>query len=452
MATTTFTSGTVITSDWLNDVDRVTYQDGISILAFTGVTGVAGEDQTAGIALARAYCAANAPMTLKIPKGTYEATDFGNWAITGLTLDCNAGAKFKLTGNNDTVLYLKAFPNDLSSDPFISQFNIRGELLVEGNSNTLYGVRAYGLRACRWDRVRVMNLNSSNGCAFSIDACSVNNFGSLICSLDTDTMTSIPALGLRITTGTRQGVNLGRSTNNVFEAVDFGGVPIGIHIVSGDENVFIAGTAEGTAGTPPGPMDRALTIDAGNRYNLFIGTSFESVTGTYAVVDAGDMNGFLGCYAHDGHIFLQGRSSWVRGGLWKSITTDTTAYSADLKNLTWNYTAGGSFTDNGHNTDWKGLWNEQTSSYHYPLKARTSIVSGATSSPTAWTNNTGGWVELICQSGTISAPSTRSRNGVAFDIPRVTPMIMLVAPNEVISISHGGSLDLSYLPMNGLPG
>lgn len=448
MSTTTFTAGTVITSDWLNDVDQVTYQDSKSILSFSGVTGVAGEDQTTGIATALAYCQSHAPMTLKIPKGTYEATDFGNWAVTGLTLDCDAGAKFKLTGTNDTVLYLKAFPNDLSSEPFISQFNIRGELVVEGNSNTIYGVRAYGLRASRWDRVRVMNLSSTIGCAFSIDACSVNNFGSLICSVDTDTMTSVPALGLRITTGTREGANLGRSTNNVFEAVDFGGVETGIHIISGDENVFIAGTAEGTT---PSPMDRAMTIDAGNRYNLFIGTSFESVTGTYAVVDAGDMNGFLGCYAHDGHIILQGRNSWMRGGLWKSITTDTTAYTSDIKHLTWNYTAGGSFTDNGHNTDWKGLYNEQTGTYYYPLKARTSIVSGSVSSPTTWTNTTGGWVELICQSGTISG-ATRSRDGVAFDIPRVTPMSMLMAPNEVVSISHGGALDLSYLPMNGLPG
>lgn len=86
-----------------------------------------------------------------------------------------------------------------------------------------------------------------------------------------------------------------------------------------------------------------------------------------------------------------------------------------------------------------------------PLKARVSIVSGTTASPTSWTNTTGAWAEVIIQSGTISS-ATRARDGAAFLLPTVAPCLFMVAPGEVVSIEHGGSLDMSYMVMNGLPG
>lgn len=407
-----------------------------------------GAQNAAGAIDLREYMLAEAGSTILVPAGVYECTDFGNLAVSNTTLLCQNGAHFKLTGTDDTALYLKAFPNDLSSEHFVQNFNIRGDLLVEGNSTTLHGVRAYGLARSQWDRVRYINGDSTNGIAFHINACSINDFGSLVCSTDVDTMTSVPKFGIYITTGTRQGLGLGASTNNTFRTMDMAGVGTGVYHHSSDFNLFVGGTAESCTNI-------GIEVGAGCRSNTHLNVVCEA-NANNDIIDAGTHTRFLNGYSLDsvagsGRALLQGRNGIFEGGLWDRIQIDAGAADYRVSDLTVNYTNSGTggFFDSGDRTDWNRLYDQQLAARIYPLAVRVGIT--VTASPFAWTNNTGRWVELIYQSGTMSAV-TRSRGGVAFDCPTDAKQIFLVGPGEIVTTTYTVAPSMSYLPLNGMPG
>ena len=487
----------------------------------------AAENDT-GFAAARVWAAANAPCALVLPNGVYEYTDADNWAIEGVSLHFDfAELVCTSTTAGHTGLLIHAFEGGGGpSDPIIQQVNLSGNLIITGNSNTGYGVRWYGLgRVKNSGSIRFRKGNTTTGRAFSVEACSLCDFGQILCTTDIDSSVTYPPpkYGIYIDTGTRNGTGLGASTNNTFRQVDMAGMDSGLTIVSGDQNVFLSGAFESCTG-------RAVNLTSGARMNTFIGVATEA-NADEDIFDAGAHNQFINCYSlSESGAILGGRSAVLRGGLWERIEIQSGAQKNQVTDLTLSYTHRGSggFFDSGTNTEWSNLYGaaftaafngtvmtvsavtagvklevgheifvnddagtpvEQSTTiaslgtgtggtgtynltsvsgwtmnspsgqmssrgvranaYIFPLSARVSIT--VTSSPFTWTNNTGGWVELIYQSGTISGV-TRARDGVTFNAPTVTPMMFPVGPNESVVTTYSSLPSMSYLPMNGLPG
>lgn len=419
--------------------------DKVSLKSFDGVTGVDGEDQSAGMEAARLYCAANAPMTLHVPKGVYCSSDFGNWAISGLTLWCDAGAVFKCTSTTPGHTALNFWAFEGGQRAFVQKLTIRGNLHVTGNANTLYGVRAYGLARCDLD-VRYTNGDPVNGCAFQYNACSSNTF-KIICSTDADPgMTSVPYYGVRLDTGIRSDglggtEGLGSSTNNHFPRPLIEGVAKGWEHIASDQNLIEGGTTESCTAS-------GVHFTTGARMNLYKAHAMEANAG-YDVRDEGKSNHFDNCYGTSTTSLFYGEGAMVVGGLWQLIAIQAGAKDTVIENLLANYVGGGAgVTDAGTNSSITNVRDAQTGNKIIILKNRAALT--VTASPFTWVNDTEQWVELIYQSGTMTSV-TRSRNGVPFDCPTSSKQLFPVGPGETVVTTYTGPTPpaMSILPMTG---
>lgn len=411
-----------------------------------GAVGDGVTDDTAALVAMRQYAAAHLPCVCYVPTGTYAYTDIGNWAMTGLTL-MGAGSrqsKLKCTSSVDdhTALKFHAFESGSAQDPYIMQCNVRG-LAVEGNAKTLTGILGYGLARCEWNDVRFLVGKASNGEAFRFNACHINEFSGLICSTDLDTMATRPYYGIIVDTGSRAGVNLGRSTNNFFRRPVMEGLGVGISLAQSDQGIFFGGTAESCS-------VYGMVVVSTSRNNGFHGVAFENASATADVVDSGESNQYFNCYSTK-LVNIQGSRSLISGGLFQSITIDSGATKNRVQGVVIKYvSSGGAFTDNGTATEWKNIYDQQAAAFVYPLAARAAI--SVTASPFTYTNNLGQYVEIIIQSGTISQ-IRRLRDGVGFLAPTVVPGCHLLAPGDQIEVTYSSSApSMSYLPHNGFQG
>ena len=476
-------------------------------------------------AAARAWAAANAPCKIIGPQGRFEYTDAGNWAISGVSLQFDfTELVCTSTTAGHTALLIHAFEGGgAPTDPIIHQVNLSGNLIITGNSLTAYGVRWYGLgRVKNSGSIRFREGDPVAGRAFSIEACSACDFGTLICSTDVDPVAdgwTMPYYGIYGDTGTRAGTGLGASTNNSVKAMDMAGVSIGVNLVSADQWRFEGGTSESS-------LVRGVNLTAGARLCHFDGVAMEGTVSD--VVDAGFSNRFTNCYSTSaGGAIFQGRNGVISGGLWERIElqSDSRGYDTSRVWIGYSHLGSGGYFDSGKGNTWSNLYGQAvtasftnlgvmtvtavtagvnlqvgqtvyvtddtsversttiaslgtgtggTGTYNLtsvagwnmttgaltargarvdgellPFKDRVSITVGA--SPFTWTNETGGWVELVYLSGTMSSV-TRTRNGAAFGCPTASVQQFLVGPGESVVTTYSSLPSMSYLPMNGLPG
>lgn len=410
-----------------------------------GAVGDGVTDDTAAFLAARSYVAANLPVTLHIPKGVYKYTDIQNWAYTGLTIqgDSDGGSILKCVSTlpNHTAFLMWAFESGSPSAPFVQKCNLVN-IRVEGNSNTLYGIRAYGLARCNWENVTFANGKPTTGTAFQFNACNINKFSQLMCSTDYGVMTSVPHFGIVMDTGTRAGVGLGASTNNVFINAIMEGVAVGTTLVNADQNTFIGGTNESCTSI-------GIQTTANARFNTFLGHALESNT-TYDVLDSGVYNQYVNCYSL-GYVAFQGLGCQINGGIFEKVEFQGGSTKNIIENCTVNYAGGvgGGFTDNGDASEWKNLFDQQAGTYIYPLKPRVAISVGA--SPFTYQNTSRQYQEVIFQSGTLTSVS-RVRDGVSFNAPIITPNSIWLAPLESLVVTYSVAPSMSYLPHNGFQG
>ncbi|WP_457390976.1 hypothetical protein [Roseateles sp. P5_E1] len=409
-----------------------------------GAKGNNVADDTAAILKAKAWVAAHLPATIRITPGTYRYTDIGNWNYSGFSMIGEEGAVLKCisTAMDNTALLIWAFESGSPTAPFVQGVTIKN-LVIEGNANTIYGIRLYGVARSQIENVRVKNCKTSDGTAFLLNSCSINTFIDIACSTDRDVMTSIPLVGLSITNGYRAGIDMGQSTNNVFVNARMEGVPQGFSLLLADQNTFIGGTAESNT-------VRGVALSATARFNAFIGFGMENSGSVNNLLDAGYSNQLINCYSLNSLIF-QGEGCKVSGGIHERIEIQAGAIKNCFENLATNYVGGGSggFYDSGTATEWKNIKNKQTSSYIYPLKARTNIPVG--SSPFTWANATGQYVEVIVQGGSVSQVR-QSRSGDFWLKPASGPTVHLLPPGDALETTYSSSPSISYVPHNGFQG
>lgn len=412
-----------------------------------GASATPGFDNTAAFVAAKAYCAANLPITLHFGRGTYEYGETGNWAYAGLTLQGEGAFATTLqcttATSEHTALLFNAFLSGSPSDPFIDDCNVRG-MTIEGNADSLRVIRAVGISRSHWVDVWVRNGKPVVGAGFKFEGCSLNQFDGLACvnhpvlyPFDSE-----PQWGLYLTNGYRAGVDIGQSTNNVFTNRHMEYLPVGTFLELADNNTFVGGTDESC--TVYGLVSRA-----GSRFNTFIGNGWENGAsgGTGDVVDEGYSNAYINCYSLHKIIF-QGRGCRLEGGIHKDIEVQAMAEKNIVENCTVNYPAGSvvGFTDAGTATEFNNLYDEQLAEYFYPLKPRVEITVGA--SPFRWENDSGQYVNVAVQAGTASQVLVY-RGGVSFVASPVLPNIYPLAPTDEIQITYSVLPVMSYLPQNG---
>lgn len=417
-----------------------------------GAKGDGITDDTAALLAAKAWAIQNLPSTLRVPKGTYLYTDLGNWAYTGLTLtgESHRSTVFKRTTNGPAFLadaFQPGFTSNDATAQFANAMNVR-EITFEGTATTEVIVFVQGLARCAWDGVFARTGKSADGLAFHFRGFMLSTFYNIGCSTDLDkNMASIPYEGLRMEAGSRNGSSVGNSSNNTFVNAYFEGLSIGIRLGGADENTFISGSSEGNS-------IYDVLVGPGSRYNTFLGMGFESPGSVANVSDAGDYTRYHNCYSNK-LMRLQGRGAEISGGFFHKIEVQAGAIKNRVKDVTLSHWdnlypgTGGFFYDESTQTEWKNLYDEIAAAYIYPLASRTGVPVNA--SPTTWTNNTGGYGEVIIQGGTTTQVRIL-RGADAWLNPTTTPSKHLLAPSDKIEVSYSVAPQMSFVPYNGFPG
>lgn len=421
----------------------------VATAASTTATSVSvSHDDTAAILAAKAYAVSILPSKLYFPKGTYNFTSLGNLAYTGLTIEGSSDREVVLkctsSSNNHIAIYMDAFESGSPSAPFVERCNVEN-ITVEGNVKTASIFNVQGLARCNWRNVVARVGEPTDGRAFFFKGVQLCKFDNLFCSTELDTMSSIPYYGLYLDQGVRNGLSVGHSTNNVFTSCYFEGMPIGMRLYLADQNTFIGGSAESNT-------VYSCIVNDDSRYNTFIGMAFESPSASSAdFLDGGFSTQIINCYTVKSVLF-QGDQAKLSGGLHERIEVQSGGVKTCIENIIVNYynTGSGGFIDSGTATEWKNIYDQDAAAYIYPLKPRVAIT--VTASPFTYTNNTGQYVEIVIQSGTISQIQGSRPGSGTYVRPTTVPGIHLLAPLDSLIVTYSVAPSMSYLPHNGFQG
>jgi Pectate lyase superfamily protein len=174
MTSKTFTSGTVIDKEWLNDVNRKTYIENVSVKDF-GAVGNGIADDTAAIQAA-ITAVAIAGGSVLFPAGTYNITSplktFSNVALVGTdttasiisksTTTVGSGSNLARSGTKtdsyavDAVIILVHADNLYTQYPQIKNLTIKKSTYAAAS----YGIYAPRANHCTFDSLLIVNCNT----------------------------------------------------------------------------------------------------------------------------------------------------------------------------------------------------------------------------------------------------------------------------------------------------
>lgn len=390
------------------------------------------------------------------PAGIYKFSDMPNLASENTTWlgDGSGLTEFLYTGSGSGLL-CDAFPilND-GNQPFTNNCDISG-IIVKGNSSMTRGVDVQGLARSTWKDIKVTggDISNANSVGFDFKSCSLNNFEGLICSyVDSGGVgVNIPFRGMFMKPGTRNSINMGGCSNNVFVSTYMEGMVIGAQLAlnGGDNNSFMGGSMEACT-------DYGLIVGTICRYNTFIGLGFENLyAANFDVSDSGMYNRYQGCYASH-HVNLSGIGLVISGGFYEQITAAANCRACLVEKITVNHwnTGGNGLVDLSPDLKFNTIIDSPTNTYRTSGSGRVQVTP--TGSPFTYDNNTAIPQKIIVIGGTITQILV-DHHGDTWIEPNPTPSagaidrgVYILQPLEKLIVSYSVAPVLNKIPLKSL--
>jgi len=281
------------------------------------------------------YCKLNNPCILKLPKGNIKYTSLPN---LGKGMDGNT---IKGYAPNMTVLQhlgsgiafnLNAFEGATTTTPFAKNITIQ-DINILGNSNTTTGIYIEGLARCIFKNIRINGGNTTEGISI-VNGAQLSHFYNLRSSYNDG---AVSYIGMRTIASVRKNEDSTKDdessncSNNTYYDIQLEGHHTGIQLTRTDQNTFIGGTVESCKARG---MSISGGLAGGGRYNTFIGVGFESCLADYDIIDSGEHNSFIGCYAL--RVELQSKMSKISSGYYDLIKISSGTDNI-LENVTYSH-------------------------------------------------------------------------------------------------------------------
>ncbi len=284
--------------------------------------------------------------------------------------------------------------------------------------------------------INTREAHPTTGTAFKLLWTVASTFENLTCSINEQPMNSKPCYGISLGVSPSRGL---RSTCNVFiNAVIEGVGGAGIRLTESDLNTFVGGTSE--ANETYGVITGIIW-----RNNLFKGMDFEG-NGTADILDSGICTFLENCYTSKSIILTSNsKRAMITGGLHERLETQNGCTGAVFESLTINYfnTGNGGVYDNATGTAFRNVWDESSSGYVFPKRARTTI--SITASPFTYTNATGGYEYILINGGAVT--QILFKRDTDQPITGVTYGFIMLAPGDQLVVSYSTPPSMSRIPM-----
>lgn len=411
---------------------RVGWRDGIKITQ-CGARPVSGFDNATALANAVAIAAVT-HVPLRIPTGTFEYSGTLDLGYPGLVVT-GAGmkiSKLKCTTPNRAIDILENRPNN-----FVYAYNIQlKDFCVEGNANT-FRLILIRMNHAHLENINLREASPTAGIGLRIEGTVSGLYEHVVCSTNSDLMTSRPYQGISIDaepSATRRA-----SDNTFINCIIEGMVGDGIDIVAGDQNTFIGGTSENNDGN-------GVTLHPGCQINTLIGMGFEN-KGYADVYDEGFHTQLINCYGKK-NLYIGNPSLFhhTDGGYWDKIEFGAGASFPTVENIKIRFFTGlaaAGLVFNGNQTvTTRNIYDFPTTALIFPKPAIVSPTVGA--SPYTYTNGTGRSVLVIWSGGTVSQVSYQ-RSGPQSLLPAFGSCI--VQPGDGIQWTFSAAPTVVVLPI-----
>lgn len=378
------------------------------------------------------------PAAIVFPNYKYKASAYPNWNISGLWLETIGTPELICTGAGPIL-------NFDGTAAWIYFVRV-GDFILTGNAACVYGMQTIRVAHGSFGKIRVRNVLT---CAFQVasNVCCV--FDSPECSINTDTMTTIPARGMRLTSAVGTSTTACIIRNPVME-----GVTQGLDIPEADFCVIDGGTAEACTvrGINIGPLSKGIRI---------IRMACEANT-TEDVLDQGIDTLIEGGYFTKLINQTGAVRPVVRSVRCQSITADAATTGPTYEYIRYSaFAAAGAITVNAavtkitsrknYNINTNTWANFGVREWANPTTLFASITPGA--SPYTYTNSSDFAEQIIVRNniGTVSrvdAIDTGANVSVAGGAQGLTaPNVYWVMPGEGLKVTYaGGAIEMIRLP------
>lgn len=330
--------------------------------ALAYVSGGGSADDSAGLNKLINSTIPQAGGLLIMPPGTYAGDSTLNITRQDITIWAMPGAIFKHRGSGVAV---QVDGSDPLARGAASRVNIDG-LTVNGNVNTTYAWRFLLSTRSTFRNLAALNCTLRG---FSVEFCVTSVFDTLMCSRNLSTMTSIPAIGLKVDAA------LGSNTTNcyfiapIMEGLTGG---IGIDIQGSDANHFLGGTSEANA--------TGVNVGTNAGGNSFKKLFCEANTVRDFVCD-GFFNKLEECYMRSAltngtQFALNGYANTLEGGFYNDILIDAGNFSTVLNDIKYS----GAITDNStfNRTQKRDVWKVPAATFDSDRMLGPLIIGGGT--------------------------------------------------------------------------
>lgn len=409
------------------------FRETVSVKDF-GAKGDGVTDDTAALATARAYLAANAPVAeLIFPAGTYLYTSSPNWAIQNASIRGVGEVHLKYTGTGDAVVL------DGSSAPNLGVYDMTMEnFTVDALTTSGNGVLVQNCHHSKFKfKVRGAGATSAG---IKTSSCVCSHFENCEVSPNADGgwyLGAKPMWGFRVTGPTAiLQTSYCTFTNAIAEACTTTN-GAGIFIEASLGNQFYGGTSEGCA---TGIV--TANAAAGCVSNKFFGMDMEANI-TQDIFDQGFQNEYWSCDTNMSVIVVGGalRTQFF-GGQHQSISIASGASYPGFFGCVWNRNGSGTFVD-GSGTA-RGLSTCFDHINNKPGPFSQTILSPS-ASPWTYTNTKGREVMLTISSGTISQVQM-IRSGVGTLLAQTSGEFRL-APGDGLQITYSSAPNATEFTM-----